>query len=79
MTPEMAARSALVRSMRSGMILSRAACSAVKNSVPSRACSSWGILRRARAAGTFGSAVPGDRVVHDVPAGDSVQVREHAG
>ena len=48
-----------------------------------RACSSWSILRqasaRARAAKTFGSTILGGRVLHDVPAGDSVQVRENAG
>ena len=47
--------SASVASIRASMALSRAACSGVKNSAPSRACSSWGILRRARARASCAS------------------------
>ena len=68
------------RSMRASILASRAACSAVKNSAPSSASSSWLILRRAAAAGELGQhlgvAFPGDQVVHDVPAGHPVQVGE---
>ena len=47
------AMSAVSRPMRSSMVSSRAACSAVKNSAPSRACSSSVILRRARARASW--------------------------
>ena len=43
--------------MRSSMVLSRAACSAAKNSAPSRACSSSVILRRARARASWASTL----------------------
>ena len=43
--------------MRSSMALSRAACSAVKNSAPSTACSSSVILRRARARASWASTL----------------------